>query len=109
MHQATIQEPARAFNSKYAKKQEDAATYGMTNYPKGEQLEQDGTTYTWHGARWTSQQTGRIATRDAAKRLNAYAISQLRDGTVEPEKQAVAESLSYSAIRAEKIALLQSR
>ena len=86
----------------------DAATYGMTNYPKGEQLEQDGTTYTWHGARWTSQQTGRIATRDAAKRLNAYAISQLRDGTVEPEKQAVAESLSYSALRAEKIALLYS-
>ena len=100
---------ANRLNSKYAKKQEDAATYGMTNYPKGEQLEQDGTTYTWHGARWTSQQTGRIATRDAAKRLNAYAISQLRDGTVEPEKQAVAESLSYSAIRAEKIALLQSR
>jgi len=94
---------ANRLNSKYAK------TPKMTNYPRGAQLEQDGTTYTWHGARWTSQQTGRIATRDAAKRLNAYAISQLRDGTVEPEKQAVAESLSYSAIRAEKIALLQSR
>ena len=84
-------------------------TPDMTNYPRGAQLKQDGTTYTWHGARWTSQQTGRIATRDAAKRLNDYAISQLRDGTVEPEKQSVAESLSYSAIRAEKIALLQSR
>jgi len=84
-------------------------TPDMTNYPRGAQLKQDGTTYTWHGARWTSQQTGRIATRDAAKKLNDYAVSQLRDGTVEPEKQTVAESLSYSAIRAEKIALLQSR
>ena len=27
---------ANRLNSKYAKKQEDAATYGMTNYPKGE-------------------------------------------------------------------------
>lgn len=83
--------------------------FSMSNYPRGAQLKQDGMVYTWHGARWTSQQTGRIATRDAAKRLNDYAVSQLRDGKVEPEKQAVAESLSYSAMRAEKIALLQSR
>jgi len=81
----------------------------MTNYPKGAQLQQDGMVYTWHGARWTSQQTGRIATRDAAQRLNAYAINQMKEKKVEPEKQAVAESLSYSAIRAEKIALLKTR
>ena len=55
------------------------------------------------------QQTGRIATRDAAQRLNAYAINQMKEKKVEPEKQAVAESLSYSAIRAEKIALLKTR
>ena len=120
---------ANRLNSKYAKKQKDAqgaelnrpstdatrvenpdiVATEMATYPRGAQLQQDGTTYTWHGARWTSQQTGRIATRDAAKKLNDYAVSQLRDGTVEPEKQNVAESNTNSAIRAEKIKLLQTR
>jgi len=91
----------------------DEQSFSMSNYPRGAQLQSGGQTYTWHGARWTSKETGRIATRDMAQKLNQYALDQLAKGDVGgtdySQKDQVAESLTYSSLRAEKIASLKTR
>ena len=90
--------------------------FSMSNYPRGATLQSGGQTYTWVGARWMSKETGRIATRDMAQKLNQYALGQLERGDVGAEdyrhlykNPKVAESLTFSSLRAEKIALLQTR
>ncbi|HBY66827.1 MAG TPA: hypothetical protein DEG69_03045, partial [Flavobacteriaceae bacterium] len=86
-----------------------------SSIPVGANVKTDGVDYTWLGKVWKGKETGRIATTKDAEKMSQYVLGVLKQGKKLPTGATVAsggkvaESKTNSALRAEKIALLQSR
>ena len=86
-----------------------------SSIPVGANVKRGGVDYTWLGKVWKGKETGRIATTQDAEKMSEYVLGVLKQGKKLPTGATVAsggkvaESKTNSALRAEKIALLQSR